>query len=497
MTTTRPPSRAEREGEGLRSPRVFGSVCSGIEAASVAWNPLGWEAEFFAEIDPFPTAVLAHHYPETPNLGDFTKIQRTARPISLLVGGTPCQSFSVAGLRGGMADDRGNLALEFLRLADRLRPEWLVWENVPGVLSSWSDDPDCPPRDMEWTGPGDGRVQAVQQRNDFGCLLSALAELGYGWSYRILDAQYFGVPQRRRRVFVVGRLGDWRGPAAVLFERHGLSGNPPPSREARTDVAGCLGGGSGSRGWCDDLDRAGAFIPGATPCLTGRPYGDNESKEGLLVAGTLTREYGEQSGNGMGSMANGLIAHTLRGEGFDASEDGTGRGTPLVPVPFDTTQVTSKLNRSNPKPGDPCHPLAAGAHAPAIAYQCHGSNVGAMGTMRKGNGNSSGGVPFLAFNPQAGGKQTSLGYEPGSQTTGTLSVCQTPAIAGSAVRRLTPLECERLQGFPDDWTLVPYRGKPASDGPRYKAIGNSIATPVLKWIGQRIDLVSELMGGKK
>jgi DNA (cytosine-5)-methyltransferase 1 len=184
------------------------SVCSGIEAATVAWHPLGWTPAAFSEIEAFPRAVLAHHYPDVPCHGDFTTIGADEYgPIDLLVGGTPCQSFSVAGLRGGLGDDRGNLALEYLRLADRKRPRWLVWENVPGVLSS-----------------NGGR--------DFGAILGGMVELGYSFAYRVLDAQFFGVPQRRRRVFVVGHLGDWRRAAAVLFERHSLSGNPAPRREA-------------------------------------------------------------------------------------------------------------------------------------------------------------------------------------------------------------------------------------------------------------------------
>jgi len=182
------------------------SVCSGIEAATVAWHSLGWTPAGFAEIEPFPRAVLAHHYPEVPLHGDFTQTaDADCADVDLLVGGTPCQSFSVAGLRGGLADQRGNLALEYLRLAERTRARWLVWENVPGVLSS-------------------------NRGRDFGAILGGMVELGYGFAYRVLDAQYFGVPQRRRRVFVVGYLGDWRPAAAVLFERESLRGNPAPSR---------------------------------------------------------------------------------------------------------------------------------------------------------------------------------------------------------------------------------------------------------------------------
>jgi len=202
----------------------YGSVCSGIEAATAAWHPLGWEPAFFSEIEPFPRAVLAHHYPDVPLHGDFTTIQGDEYgAIDLLVGGTPCQSFSIAGLRGGLDDDRGNLALEFLRLAQRTRPRWLVWENVPGVLSS-----------------NGGR--------DFGSILGGMVELGYGFAYRVLDAQYFGVAQRRRRVFVVGYLGDTASAAAVLFERHSLQGHPAPRREKREEIAGTIARSSFSGG---------------------------------------------------------------------------------------------------------------------------------------------------------------------------------------------------------------------------------------------------------
>jgi DNA (cytosine-5)-methyltransferase 1 len=188
---------------------IYGSVCSGIEAATVAWHTLGWKPAFFSEIETFPRAVLKHHYPSVPLHGDFTTISEDDYgAIDLLVGGTPCQAFSVAGLRKGFADERGNLTLEFIRLAQRKKPRWLVWENVPGVLSQ-----------------DDGRV--------FGAFLGGLAECGYGFAYRVLDAQYFGVPQRRKRVFVIGYLGDWRPPAAVLFERESLQGDITPDRQER------------------------------------------------------------------------------------------------------------------------------------------------------------------------------------------------------------------------------------------------------------------------
>jgi DNA (cytosine-5)-methyltransferase 1 len=401
---------------------IYGSVCSGIEAASVAWHPLGWTAAFLSEIEPFPRAVLAHHYPEVPLHGDFTTIEAGEyEPIDLLVGGTPCQSFSVAGLRGGLEDERGNLALGFCRLVDRLRPRWVVWENVPGVLSS-----------------GGGR--------DFGAILGALGQLGYGCAYRILDAQYFGVPQRRRRVFVVGCLGDWRRAAAVLFERESLRGDSAPRRHTGQGVAPRTIGSLTGSGW--GVQRV----------------GESRGQDPVIVAPELARCVATREGSSQDWETTTMVAHSLRADGFDASEDGTGRGTPLIA--FDTTQITSKANRSNPQPGDPCHTLAKGADAPAIAFHTANSNM--RGPIARADG------VFMGVEPHPSQSRHAV---------------MTPAMA---VRRLTPRECERLQGFPDDFTLVPYRGKPAADGPRYKALGNSMAVPVVRWIGQRIEMVEAI-----
>jgi DNA (cytosine-5)-methyltransferase 1 len=439
------------------------SVCAGIEAATVAWHPLGWTAAAFSEIEPFPRAVLAHHWPEVPRHGDFTTIgAEDYGPIDLLVGGTPCQSFSVAGLRGGLDDDRGNLALEFLRLAGRKRPRWVVWENVPGVLSS-----------------NGGR--------DFGAILGGLVELGYGFAYRILDAQHFGVPQRRRRVFVVGYLGDWRPAAAVLFERHGLSGHPAPGRKARKDVAPCIsarptgGGGLGT-----DFDLDGGLIAHSITSRAGnasRPAGGN---------GNLTvQAFGGNNQSGAIGLATALNAHggpagrlDFESETFvcgpiafhgaqdpDVSGDVThplGRNNGLEAcIAFDTTAITSGQNRSNPQPGGPCHTLSSGAHPPALAFSCkdYGADVGELApTMRAMNNTAS---------HANGGGQLAVATKMG-------------------VRRLTPTEAERLQGFPDGYTAVRYRGKQAKDGPRYKALGNSMAVPVVRWIGERISAVERI-----
>jgi len=358
------------------------SVCSGIEAASVAWHSLGWTPVAFAEIDKFASAVLAHHYPHVPNLGDFTKIEAAdVGAIDLLVGGTPCQSFSVAGKRRGLDDPRGNLALEFCRLARRLRPRWVVWENVVGVHSQWSGAPDDSeiPLGGEWRGDED---------SDFGAFLDALEECGYSACWRVLDAQYVrvdshprAVPQRRERVFLVGYLGDWRPAAAVLLEPEGLRGDSPPRRQARQAVAGSLGAGSA---------RSGGRV------------GRRETAANHLVAGTLGRRSVDHP-SGLKSEADFLVAFA--------------------------------------------DPICANE---ARTYTHEGENN------------------FRLRNvvPEAW-----------------------------AVRRLTPRECERLMGDEDDFTLIPYRGKPAADGPRYKALGNSMAKNCMRWIGQRIAMFERVRLG--
>ena len=410
------------------------SVCSGIEAASVAWHPLGWQCVGVSEIEKFPSAVLAHHYPSVPNFGDFTTIQPEMidGPIDLLVGGTPCQSFSVAGLRGGMDDERGNLALEFCRLAGRLRPRWVVWENVPGVLSSNSG-------------------------SDFGCFLRGMAEFGYFGAWRTLDAQYFGLAQRRKRVFAVFHLGDWRAAAAVLLERESMRRDHPPCREAGERVAPTVSQGHPFSRTGNERVEAEAMVAVAPTLRAGgnqtggdRPPGtDVDTCDSLIVAF-------QGNASASQSMNPSSVAPTL-----DLAKAG---GTCVA---FDTTQITSRENGSNPQPGDPCHPLARGAHAPAIAIQ--GSMIGRRDAAGHcGPGFSEDGASFTLTKTDIHGVST-----------------------GMSVRRLTPRECERLQGFPDDYTLIPWRGKDAADcpdGPRYKALGNSMAVPVMRWIAERIQM---------
>ena len=308
-------------------PLKYISLFSGIEAATVAWRPLGWEPIAFAEIDPFPKAVLAHHYPGVPDLGDMTKVdwRKYRGTVDLVCGGSPCQAFSIAGLRKALDDPRGQLMLEYLRACHEIGPEWIVWENVPGVLSA-----------------DGGRA--------FGSLLAGVAELwpDGGAAWRVLDAQFFGVAQRRRRVFFVVNTRDWRRAAPVLFERESLRWDYPSGREKREALTGGLAGGTGTPTWCAADSGAGM--------------------------------------SGCRDMSPTLTAHEAKSACF--------------------------------------------INAP------------------------SGDDDF-------------------------------------SVRRLTPVECERLQGFSDGYTAVPWRGKEhAPDSRRYKALGNSMAVPVMRWIGEGIELVN-------
>jgi len=455
----------------------FGSVCSGIEAASVAWTPLGWQAAWLSEIEKFPCEVLKHHYPDVPNLGDMIKLpdmilNGQVEAPDLFCGGTPCQAFSVAGLRQSLDDARGNLSLTFCEIAnaiDQVRsvqqsdPCIVFWENVPGVLNT--------------------------KDNAFGCFLGALAgeddaliAPGGRWTnagfidgpqravaWRILDAQYFGVAQRRRRVFVVASARDDFDPAAVLFEFDGVRRDTAPSREAGERVAPCVTNGppfsrtGNERVECEAIitmahGQGGAEIAfDRSPTLTcnheapisihphciGRaptagfgkvgapeidaytclPALENTISQPVAYALDSLSSNSMKSANPVSGCNEVKISKSLdTSRGLDPSCNQGGIAV-AQPLPFDTTQITSKANYSKPESGDPCHPLAAGAHPPAIAQPM-------------------------------------------------------------AVRRLTPTECERLQGFPDGYTNIKDK---CPDGPRYKALGNSWAVPVVRWIGERIN----------
>jgi DNA (cytosine-5)-methyltransferase 1 len=497
---------------------TFGSVCSGIEAASVAWEPLSFRAEWFSEIEPFPSAVLAHHWPDVPNLGDMLALPalvdagEIAAP-DILVGGTPCQAFSVAGNRESLADARGGLTLAYVELADAIdrqraregqEPCVVVWENVPGVLST--------------------------KDNAFGCFLAGLAgedvplqPPGKRWTnaglvlgpkravaWRILDAQYFGLAQRRRRVFVVASARNGFDPSAVLFEREGVRRDSAPRREARQEVATDAGPGFEVAGTLDSRVSGGGFpgsdgamgghvVPEKWPAEIGSTlnahYGSKWGLEDqhinqdapLFVPAIPILEPGARTGNsttdpraGMGVGADGDpmftlqagkqhgvacvsvtndIAHALNtaNNGKGCSEDGTGRGVPPIAhtvalrgregggVAEVVGNVATAL-RASGGGGDKPHVLAAARDVAATLTQNYGKQV---------DSSDSSLGPNVVF-------------------------------PDMAVRRLTPTECERLQGFPDGHTDVPYRNKPAADGPRYKSLGNSMAVPCMAFIGRRI-----------
>jgi DNA (cytosine-5)-methyltransferase 1 len=414
------------------------SVCSGIEAATVAWHGLGWKPVAFSEIEAFPSAVLAHHYPDVPNVGDMTKYKEwNLGAVDLLVGGTPCQSFSVAGLRKGLEDPRGNLALVYCGILDHFRPKWFVWENVPGVLSS-----------------GGGR--------DFGSFLGALAELGYGFAYRVLDAQYFGVAQRRRRVFVVGHLGDWRPAAEVLFESESLRRDTAPSRKAGQAVA---------------------------PCVTNGPPFSRTGNERVEAEAMVVQPF---------PVANTLTARMHKGMNSDCNEG----QTPVVqPMPINTMvalrhqALGERTGFGIGEAGDPAYTLTKGhSHAvaqPMVLMDQGGSVMNVehdmVGTLRR----ETHGHEPVVMQPIAPALTASNDPSRSPQSSEVTQQVAAVHAASTAVRRLTPVECERLQGFPDQYTSIPWRKSEVTpDGPRYKALGNSMAVPVMAWIGKRIKEVN-------
>lgn len=414
------------------------SLCSGIEAATVAWHPLGWEAVAYSEIERFPSEVLAHHYPNTPNLGDMTKFKEwtNVSNVDLLVGGTPCQSFSVAGLRKGLDDPRGNLMLTYLAIADKFKPKWLVWENVPGVLSS-------------------------NGGKDFGVFLGALGELGYGFAYRVLDAQYFGVAQRRKRVFVVGYLGDWRAAAAVLFERHSLQGHPAPSREKRKTIASSVRTGASSRSWPADISSTLDTTFGTKQGLENQHInaGCPMFVPAYGIPGNWIGRKPENGGNATEPMHD--IAPCLT----KADQHGVAQ-----PIGFESSRRDGVRLYDGISNTLQAFAGTGGGNSPMVAHSVGAFKPGQ--SAQAGIGYATSVAPTL----EAGGGGNNK-----------------PAVhVGMAVRRLTPVECERLQGFPDSYTDIKSKNKATPDGPRYKALGNSMAVPVMAWIGQRIEQVEAI-----
>tara|TARA_Y100000361_G_scaffold69574_1_gene61392 strand:- start:1302 stop:3158 length:1857 start_codon:yes stop_codon:yes gene_type:complete len=591
------------------------SMFSGIEAATVAWHELGWKPVAFSDFDKFPKEVLAHHYPDVPDRGDVTKVDWSEYEgkADLVVGGSPCQSFSVAGKRLGMDDPRGNLALHFLGAVKAIKPAWFIFENVPGLLSS------------------DGG-------RDFAAFLGEVAKCGYGFAYRVLDSQYFGVPQRRRRLFVVGHSsGDWRSPFSVLFERESLFGNPPPSEEAGQSLASFIGKGIeredskqsdgrgiesedfaiplnsmhhrrrsgeniGLSGIGKDGDKAPtlsashhhAVAHGSavgfshTQGLDAQPSEDvfptlraggqgqavaTSNQEPLHgpVSNTLDASYGKGTGERAGierqvigefwdgtdktnTLTTRSIDQTMPDKGnfmgitqkvyenhgtdsrvseVDVSPTITARAgtggnnlplvseTSAIPIHDKTTRTKAQNGLGIGKEGDPCPTLdTAGNHS---VFQSEERKLFDNHFMTSRHDELEDVAPTLAANADRGnvplvaedesavasgfGKKTeykesdvagTVRASGGAQGGGSETLVSKATQAHHVVRRLTPIECERLQGFPDNYTQIPWRGKPAEecpDGVRYKALGNSMAVPVMRWIAMGIEAVDGILDG--
>lgn len=525
----------------------YGTFCSGVEGVSVAWEPLGcFEPVFFSEIDAFASAVLAHRWPEISNLGDLTALDLSSwrGRVDVAWGSTPCQAFSFAGLRRGMADKRGSLTLAFVERVEEIDPTYVVWENVKGVLSDKS--------------------------NAFGCLLGALAgedgpllPPGGKWSHagyvlgpkrtiawRLFDAQHGGVPQRRERVFLVGSARGGADPRDILFEREGLRRDTAPRRQQGAAVAALTARGVGTCGADDNQAQAGHLIPTAfggndtrgpidvAPALNahGGPVGrlDFESEIFLVstrpgVADTVTSRYGQSGGAGAGKdstvhnvvvCATGDVTHALKAEaeaeaeGADASEDGTGRGNPIIAFSSkdygaDAVADIAPTLRAVGHTGS--HPNAGGQMA--VAYSIMPQNSGkdykarevdvVQPLMAAGQvgGNQGGDYLVEAVGLALRGRETGSQIEVGDEVANALRgasgggsralalIVAWADVIQARVRRLTPRECERLQGLPDDHTRIPWRGRPAElcpDGPRYKTIGNGLAITDVRWLGMRL-----------
>jgi DNA (cytosine-5)-methyltransferase 1 len=509
----------------------FGSVCSGIEAASVAWHPLGWQAAWLSEIEPFPSAVLAHHYPDVPNLGDMTLLPERIlsgeiEAPDVFCGGTPCQAFSVAGLRNSLDDARGNLSLTFVGIANAIdhvrvragKPASIVfWENVPGVLSTKDNAFGC---FLGALAGEDGELEPAGGKwTNAGCVFGPTRAV----AWRVLDAQYFGLAQRRRRVFVVSSARDDFDPVKVLFEFDGVRRDIAPSREAGEGIAHAT-----------------------APCLTssGRGVertGETRGQDPVVAVATLCVATGQAGAEIGAEIAPTLncnheapyfmyqTAHTLRDEvrmmhvaGALAAEPEAKQQT-YVAIPIHDMATrhagTDGSGNQNGKghglgiggESDPMFTLTKGdKHAVAQPYTLairgrggfhnleyrQDGTANALLTPNGGRGGIGVGAvaqPIGCFKGGQGSAAGGIGYD--EHIAPTLSAAdsgsnRTPALMlGMAVRRLTPVECERLQGFPDGYTAIPWRKKPASecpDGPRYKALGNSWAVPVVAWIGKRI-----------
>lgn len=389
---------------------TFGSLFAGIGGFDLGFERIGMCCAWQTEIDDRCNEVLAYHWPETQRLKDVKDVGRhNLETVDLVCGGFPCQDVSVAGRREGLDGERSGLWFEFIRIVEELGPKWVVVENVPGLLSS-------------------------NDKRDFAAVLSGLGQRGYWWAYRVLDAQFFGVPQRRRRVFVVGCLAKGRA-QEVLFERESSPWDTSPGREERAQVA-------------DPITKSFAKHRGASA-------GKDSYPRNMIVRHALSGHNQRNDPDGEHFVITRPLAHGQTTNHYDESQQ--------TYVVFDTTQVTSRENRSNPQSGNPCHPLAAEAHAPAIAF-----------AWQQGVSPNDRSYPVRA-----------------GDYAGSLSSTRHDAVFDRrvGVRRLTPTECERLQGFPDDWTAI----NGMKDGPRYRMLGNAVCVPVAAWIGKRIMATEEVM----
>ncbi len=498
----------------------YGSVCSGIEAASVAWHPLGWRAEWFAEIEPFPAAVLAHRWPGVPNLGDMTQLAAqvlagTINAPDVLVGGTPCQAFSVAGMRQGLLDPRGALTIKYVELADAVDHVRIargddecviVWENVPGVLSDKGNAFGCFLAAL--VGESDALLPAGGKWTDAGCVYGPKRTA----AWRVLDAQYFGLAQRRRRVFVVASARAGFDPAAVLFEREGVRRDTAPRRGEGEKPTSTIAPGVDLRngsitGEVAHTVQAGANAPdpGGTPHVIA-VHGTQDPDLRYEQAHTLGRNSGQE---------NAVFAIQNATRGKDQNGLGIAADSPMYTLDQASQHAVFAIQdgalRTNPLSGpdgvgvqaDHAYTLEARAEVQAVCVTgdiTHTLKADGFDGSEDGTGRGQSSAPVLSFksgqSAAAGGVFVTEEYAPTLQAQNNGSTATPSVMVGSAVRRLTPRECERLQGFPDDYTLIPWRGKPEDecpDGPRYKAIGNSKAVPVVRWIGRRIQRQLELL----
>lgn len=489
----------------------YGSVCSGIEAASVAWEVLGFSPAWFSQFDPehtykngpdFPSAVLAHHWPEVPNLGDMTKLAAKMRAgemdaPDILVGGTPCQAFSVAGARAGLSDPRGQLTISYGELADAiddrraaagLPPAIIVWENVPGVLSSKDNAFGAflgllAGEDCELQPPGKRWANA-------GCVLRGKRAI----AWRILDAQYFGVAQRRRRVFVVASARTDIDPAQILFERDGVRRDTAPSRSAWQAAAGTTGKGIKVGSHWDN---------------PANPHPTLNQSHNIGGIGQSNQELFSQRGCGIISMAHGQGGAEIK----------TDNSAPTLTCNHEAPIVFSSNGHASFSPGVNALRAKPGADHETLAV--HGTqdpdtNVELAHTLGRNHGQENAvaysGFDILGTPASEVAKEADVHTPLRARVPGQFENSTVTMVAnGMAVRRLTPVECERLQGFPDNHTLIPTEKRKqitaeeyaylrhhfpnmtaeeayrlAADGPRYKAIGNSMAVPVMRWIGERI-----------